>query len=70
MNLYISDLHFGHKNVILFGCWTVYEAPHEKIFALIWKEKIVKAHLGYTIQVHMVEKQGQFFEMEEFASVA
>lgn len=38
------------KNVILFGCWTVYEAPHEKIFALVWKEKIVKVHLGYKIE--------------------
>ena len=45
-------------------------AHSKKIFALIWKEKIVKAHLGYTIQGHMVEKQGQFFEMEKFASVA
>ena len=27
-----------------------YEAPQEKIFALVWKEKIVKVHLGYKIE--------------------
>ena len=38
------------KDVILFGCWMVYEEPQEEIFALIWKEKIVKVHLRYEIE--------------------
>ena len=38
------------KDVILFGCWMVYEEPQEEIFALVWKEKIVKAHLRYEIE--------------------
>ena len=29
MNLYISDLHFGHKNVILFEAPTVFRCRHD-----------------------------------------